>query len=774
MPMKERPARNTSGARAWKRIWQAVLIAFPFFLVPQTGTSQCEFAGMVVDVTGTGSCSLAISGPGLPVLELNDNPYGLEPGDQILFSYDTLIGQPSCGLGLPVTLSCVFVVSGAGSGSTCDALFSWFLDDPYTHTFQPYIVPPLGLYYEWDFGDGQTATEISPVHTFAQDGVYEVCLTLTDAGNCINTYCDTLVVGFVPSYCDFSVEISINGLDLTAEVFNTTDFGPYHPQVVEWVNSATGEVLGDSAFLQVALPDSSYLQELCVYYEVEYPDGTICSDSWCGNVWENNSCVDATLIDTNVVCPNVFLPVCGCDGVTYYNECEALYYHGITSWTPGPCTGDYGQCVAYFSIDPQDDTHFLLTNTSVGDYDQFHWILDGGSPFEANVSPLLLDIPQQGYHTVCIEIWDTTTGCTSIYCQEIYSGDPDYQCYYTDCVWPGDANGNAVANVYDLLNIGLGYGALGLPRPYANMNWQGQPAPNWGLAVLQGVDYKHMDCNGDGKVIYDDVMAIGLNYGPGEVPAAAPTAGGLPVYFLFDTDTIYVDETTPEFIPVTGGLYIGTPDQPAVDLHGLGITLEYPQQDLLLPWSTTADYLDNSFFGVSNQSLWMSRDLHEEKRIDMGFTRKAGQGASGYGRIANANFIIISDIIGGRTDEYIPFELIIKGMEMIDENGAPVIYDLPILTDSLIIVNNFATSVEETGFGPEIRLYPNPTTGRVRAEWPDLVVESVQVYNALGQELRQLSPEQQEWSLEGLESGMYTLRFRTDKGVVNKKIVLER
>jgi hypothetical protein len=75
-----------------------------------------------------------------------------------------------------------------------DSLFSIPEVIPYSFKVS---APENTVSYFWDFGDGSTSQEANPVHTFdimSSQYQYNVCLTITTADSCINSYCAPVYV----------------------------------------------------------------------------------------------------------------------------------------------------------------------------------------------------------------------------------------------------------------------------------------------------------------------------------------------------------------------------------------------------------------------------------------------------------------------------------------------------------------------------------------------------------------------------------------------------
>lgn len=180
-----------------------------------------------------------------------------------------------------------------GTGN-CDATFS-FVDSSgftwfYPTTFQS------NLSYYWNFGDGNSSTQVYPVHQYANPGTYLACLTVIDsANNCFDTYCDS-VSNLPPTGCmaGFSYQVA-NG----TSYFNGFNIGLGSVSSYAWI-------FGDGTTGAGQSPQHSYANP-----------GTY---NVCLIITTFNGCVDS-------VCNTIQIPISSnCDAQFQYFDSLGTYY----------------------------------------------------------------------------------------------------------------------------------------------------------------------------------------------------------------------------------------------------------------------------------------------------------------------------------------------------------------------------------------------------------------------------------------------------------------
>ncbi|NJN78632.1 MAG: PKD domain-containing protein [Saprospiraceae bacterium] len=174
-----------------------------FVYCSNPGGSSCALSLSPVTVNGnvlTMSANL--------VGGMSPNTYFWTMGDGTTYStqgvYHTYASAGTygvCAVGIDATgcldSLCFNVTIANTGGGNCWVTSSYFQDSTnyLTQYFSATTFGGTAPYtYSWDFGDNTTSMSASPTHTYAQDGQYNVCVTITDANGCTSTDCQMLFV----------------------------------------------------------------------------------------------------------------------------------------------------------------------------------------------------------------------------------------------------------------------------------------------------------------------------------------------------------------------------------------------------------------------------------------------------------------------------------------------------------------------------------------------------------------------------------------------------
>ncbi|MEQ1747016.1 MAG: PKD domain-containing protein [Saprospiraceae bacterium] len=759
-------------------------IAFSAF-GPTRLAAQCDRVGWVAGAS-TGCGPLIIDLDNGHLLRAVSGADNLPANKTLRLSFTPAALPNGCsGLGMPVAITCI------SDTLPCVAKFGHAVSqqNAFRVHFSADVYDPAVQFCSWDFGDGSAANGHEVQHTFAQEGYYKVCLTVSDAFGCATTNCrDVFVSQQNPNWCGHEVQVTAVGTKLYGQVTPAITY-PGTLKSVKWFNSKTNALLAETPQFTATLPgEGTYA--ICAQYEVLNPDGqTTCTTTRCQTVTVSAaSCANPDLTNPGAICSSVFAPVCGCNGVTYPNECTAMA-SGLTKWWAGECGAPTsGACgadldMAVVNGSPSQGYTVRFRNLSAGTYASVQIDFGDGSSLWAG-SPadtvVFHHYASGGIYRVNLTVWKNNYCVSSVdelLVTDSYSLQTEHAALGTDYVLPGDANGDKRANVYDLLRLGLGFAKTGAPRPFATTAWAPQFAPNWALATVSGINFKHADCDGSGTVNEFDRNAIEQNYTPIDTIVTDAGEDAPKVWLRFATDSIILDPKNPQPIIISADVMVGNVSKPAINLYGLAFAIAYPE---FVKHDPEVLYSTNSFFGFPTDILLLPKDIHPRRQFDLGFARKHGQPVSGFGSIAKINFatdyIIIIDVIERTGATRIPLTMPVRGLRAIDPDGKPI--EMTGAVKDTLWLNIQDTSTSSTpGNKPQISaiVYPNPASDAVWVAVPGHQLEHVDVFDALGRHIAAHKPtgihttrlDTNRWG-----KGIFTLRIRTERGVAEKRLAV--
>ncbi|HET8963179.1 MAG TPA: T9SS type A sorting domain-containing protein [Chitinophagales bacterium] len=426
-----------------------------------------------------------------------------------------------------------------------------------------------------------------------------------------------------------------------------------------------------------------------------------------------------------------------------------------------------------------DTDSYMIWTQNAGDNSTHGWVLDAdGNQVDSILIPIINCTWGSG--ETGMEIWDVEKAADGGYilagrqyledCSQRFTviksnADGSFPDCIFNCVWPGDANNDGLADASDLFEIGINYGAEGFTRDDMSIDWSGKLSRAWMEPdtmfwyVLN--DLKYTDCNGDGIINDDDTTAVADNLGLDHpLNVLRTSASDVELYFdpAFDELQVGLNQ-----IPIMLGDAINTVDE----IYGIRFTITATGESVL--GESLKVVFDDSWLASSTEKLSISKTNAEEKLVVSGIVRKDRNNTDGNGQIARMDVVVIDNISGGAMTDEVDFQF--GDIQAIKLNRDEV----PVSATGITFPVAESTSISEAQ-AAGINVYPNPAahnTIYVQSAEDLLFAEISDVTGKSVMQLHNLTNGTNAIDVSSISAGQYILHIQTEAHLVNMFIVIE-
>ena len=302
------------------------------------------------------------------------------------------------------------------------------------------VFPSGTVLYTWDFGDGNTSTAANPIHTFANPGTYNVCLTITTTNNnCTDTYCQTITIG-QSNICNISFTFAQNpnGAYVFTPSFPTTITNPQF----QWN-------FGDGGTSTLQNPVHHYVNAgaytvcltisgggiTCTYCDSAYFNSSNigCNASFTYQISGLTVTFASTMLNTNTnhywsfgngTSSTIANPTVTYTSPGTYTVCHHVWNTNCSDTSCVTITvGSTINCNVSFThsaqnLLPLQIQFFGHITPNVGPY-YWHWDFGDGQSVSGQQNPIH-QYAQSGYYLVCVYILQNNGTISCSYCDSVY------------------------------------------------------------------------------------------------------------------------------------------------------------------------------------------------------------------------------------------------------------------------------------------------------------------------------------------------------------------
>ncbi|MBA3665943.1 MAG: T9SS type A sorting domain-containing protein [Bacteroidetes bacterium] len=326
-------------------------------------------------------------------------------------------------------------------------------------------------------------------------------------------------------------------------------------------------------------------------------------------------------------------------------------------------------------------------------------------------------------------------------------------------VWPGDANSDGIADNLDVLELGLHISQIGPLRTFTSNLWQSYQCNNWVGTITNGQNVSHADCDGDGIINSNDVVAIANNYNLIHSFKGSAIASNPQLNVVSDQTLVLNGQWG------SASVYLGDNTNPISAINGVAFTI----------WFDTT-YIETDSVNVkyplsfinTGQNLEFVKSNFANGKLYCATSHTNNMNVNGSGKIAVFNFKVKQNLWFDTL-----FYYNVNTANMSDALG-----NITALTSGADTTKLFGLDVgiKKNGLTSFISIFPNPGNGlfniKSSVELVKVEIEDVAGHLLLKENCRGFS---HQLKMEQFAEGIFFVKiYCTDNRVERRKIVLKK